>query len=307
MPMPIQRRLASVFLSLAVAAATSGAALAQKKYDTGASDTEIKIGNIVPYSGPASAYGVVGKAMGAVFKKVNDEGGINGRKINFISYDDAYSPPKAVEQARKLIESDEVLLLFGTLGTASNTAIQKYVNSKKVPQLFVATGATKWNDPKNFPWTMGWLPSYQSEARIYAKFLTKEKPAAKIAVLYQNDDMGKDYLKGLKDGLASDASRIVAEESYEVAEPTIDSSGAAEIVQSRYHHLLHDAEIRRAGYQEGRRDELEARHDHIQCLSLDRDRDAARRPRQFARGDLGGLRQGRQRSPVEQRSRHQGL
>ena len=161
--------------------------------------------------------------MGAVFKKVNDDGGINGRKINFISYDDAYSPPKAVEQARKLIESDEVLLLFGTLGTASNTAIQKYVNSKKVPQLFVATGATKWNDPKKFPWTMGWLPCYQSESRIYAKYLAKEKPAAKIAVLYQNDDMGKDYLKGLKDGLASNASRIVAEESYEVAEPTIDS------------------------------------------------------------------------------------
>jgi len=218
------KRLTAAFgAAVAAFVLTSGSALAQKKYDTGATDTEVKIGNIVPYSGPASAYGVVGKAMGAVFKKVNDEGGINGRKINFISYDDAYSPPKAVEQARKLIESDEVLLLFGTLGTASNTAIQKYVNSKKVPQLFVATGATKWNDPKNFPWTMGWLPSYQSESRIYAKFLTKEKPAAKIAVLYQNDDMGKDYLKGLKDGLASDASRIVAEESYEVAEPTIDS------------------------------------------------------------------------------------
>ncbi len=158
-----------------------------------------------------------------MFKKVNDDGGINGRKINFISYDDAYSPPKAVEQARKLIESDEVLLLFGTLGTASNTAIQKYVNGKKVPQLFVATGATKWNDPKAFPWTMGWLPSYQSESRIYAKYLSKEKPTAKIAVLYQNDDMGKDYLKGLKDGLAADPSRIIAEESYEVAEPTIDS------------------------------------------------------------------------------------
>ena len=186
---------------------TGHAAFAQKKYDTGASDTEIKIGNIVPYSGPASAYGVVGKAMGAVFKKVNDEGGINGRKINFISYDDAYSPPKAVEQARKLIESDEVLLLFGTLGTASNTAIQKYVNSKKVPQLFVATGATKWNDPKNFPWTMGWLPSYQSESRIYAKYLAKEKPAAKVAVLYQNDDMGKDYLKGLKDGFGRRSRR----------------------------------------------------------------------------------------------------
>jgi ABC-type branched-subunit amino acid transport system substrate-binding protein len=223
MPIPIRRRFATAILGLAVAAATGSAALAQKKYDTGASDTEIKIGNIVPYSGPASAYGVVGKAMTAVFKKVNDDGGVNGRKINFISYDDAYSPPKAVEQARKLIESDEVLLLFGTLGTASNTAIQKYVNAKKVPQLFVATGATKWNDPKAFPWTMGWLPSYQSESRIYAKYLTREKPTAKIAVLYQNDDMGKDYLKGLKDGLAGDPSRIVAEESYEVAEPTIDN------------------------------------------------------------------------------------
>ena len=227
MPTFFQRRyrpvFASILLGLAVAATTGGAALAQKKYDTGASDTEIKIGNIVPYSGPASAYGVVGKAMGAVFKKVNDEGGINGRKINFISYDDAYSPPKAVEQARKLIESDEVLLLFGTLGTASNTAIQKYVNAKKVPQLFVATGATKWNDPKTFPWTMGWLPSYQSESRIYAKYLTREMPATKLAVLYQNDDMGKDYLKGLKDGLGSNLSRLVAEESYEVAEPTIDS------------------------------------------------------------------------------------
>ena len=223
MPTPIRHRVATALLGLAVAAVTGSAALAQKKYDTGASDTEIKIGNIVPYSGPASAYGVVGKAMAAVFKKVNDDGGINGRKITFVSYDDAYSPPKAVEQARKLVESDEVLLLFGTLGTASNTAIQKYLNAKKVPQLFVATGATKWNDPKTFPWTMGWLPSYQSESRIYAKYLLKEKPAAKVAVLYQNDDMGKDYLKGLKDGFASDPSRIVAEESYEVAEPTIDS------------------------------------------------------------------------------------
>jgi len=223
MPIITQRRAATVLLAAIVVAGTGGAAPAQKKYDTGATDTEIKIGNIVPYSGPASAYGTVGKAMAAVFRKVNDEGGINGRKINFISYDDAYSPPKAVEQARKLIESDEVLLLFGTLGTASNTAIQKYVNAKKVPQLFVATGATKWNDPRNFPWTMGWLPSYQSEARVYAKYLTKANPQAKIAVLYQNDDMGKDYLKGLKDGLGSDPLRIVAEESYEVAEPTIES------------------------------------------------------------------------------------
>jgi len=218
-----QRRVGAALLTFALVTATGGSASAQKQYDTGASDTEIKIGNIVPYSGPASAYGVVGKAMGAVFTKVNDEGGINGRKINFISYDDAYSPPKAVEQARKLIESDEVLLLFGTLGTASNSAIQKYLNAKKVPQLFVATGATKWNEPKSFPWTMGWLPSYQSESHIYAKYLNKEKPAGKIAVLYQNDDMGKDYLKGLKDGFGNTASRIVAEESYEVAEPTIES------------------------------------------------------------------------------------
>ncbi|WP_296516881.1 ABC transporter substrate-binding protein [Rhodopseudomonas sp.] len=212
-----------MLLAATLAVTASNAALAQKKYDTGASDTEIKIGNIVPYSGPASAYGAVGKAMGAVFRKVNDDGGINGRRINFISYDDAYSPPKAVEQARKLIESDEVLLLFGTLGTASNSAIHKYANAKKVPQLFVASGATKWNDPTNFPWTMGWQPNYQSEGRIYAKYLLKQQPDAKIAVMYQNDDMGKDYLKGLKDGLGVKSSNLVAEESYEVAEPTVDN------------------------------------------------------------------------------------
>jgi branched-chain amino acid transport system substrate-binding protein len=216
-------RLAAVSAALVAFAATSGTALAQKKYDTGATDTEIKIGNIMPYSGPASAYGVIGKTEEAYFKKINAEGGINGRKINFVTYDDAYSPPKAVEQVRKLVESDEVLLVFNPLGTPSNTAIQKYLNSKKVPQLFVATGATKWNEPKDFPWTMGWQPSYQSEARIYAKYVMKEKPDAKIAVLYQNDDFGKDYLKGLKDGLGAKASMIVLEESYEVSEPTIDS------------------------------------------------------------------------------------
>jgi branched-chain amino acid transport system substrate-binding protein len=207
----------------AVALASTGSALAQKKYDTGASDTEIKIGNIMPYSGPASAYGVIGKTEAAYFNKINAEGGINGRKINFITYDDGYSPPKAVEQARKLVESDEVLLVFNPLGTPSNTAIQKYMNSKKVPQLFVATGATKWNEPKDFPWTMGWQPSYQSEARIYAKYLIKEKPDAKIGVLYQNDDFGKDYLKGLKDGLGAKSSMITAEEGYETSEPSIDS------------------------------------------------------------------------------------
>jgi branched-chain amino acid transport system substrate-binding protein len=202
---------------------TAPDALAQKKYDTGASDTEIKVGNIVPYSGPASAYGTIGKTETAFFKMINDQGGINGRKINFISYDDAYSPPKAVEQVRKLVESDEVLLVFNSLGTPSNSAIQKYMNSKKVPQLFVATGATKWNESKEFPWTMGWQPSYQSEARIYAKYLLKEKPGAKIAVLFQNDDFGKDYLKGLRDGLGDNSSSIVAEESYEVSEPSVDS------------------------------------------------------------------------------------
>jgi len=216
-------RIAALSTAVIAFGATGGTAFAQKKYDTGATDTEIKIGNIMPYSGPASAYGVIGKTEEAYFKKINAEGGINGRKINFISYDDGYSPPKAVEQARKLVESDEALLVFNPLGTANNTAIQKYMNSKKVPQLFVATGATKFNDPKDFPWTMGWQPSYQSEAHIYAKFLMKEKPDAKIAVFYQNDDFGKDYLKGLKDALGAKASMITAEESYETSEPTIDN------------------------------------------------------------------------------------
>jgi branched-chain amino acid transport system substrate-binding protein len=220
----IANRLAIASTAFALFAVSSSGALAQKKYDSGATDTEIKVGNIMPYSGPASAYGVIGKTEAAYFKKINDAGGINGRKINFISYDDAYSPPKAVEQARKLVESDEVLLVFNSLGTPSNSAIQKYMNSKKVPQLFVATGATKWNDPKDFPWTMGWQPNYQSETQIYAKYILKNKPDAKIAVLYQNDDYGKDYLKGFKDGLgAKAASMIVIEESFETSEPSIDS------------------------------------------------------------------------------------
>ena len=224
--MPInQLRLGAVAATLALLAATSSPSFAQKKYDTGATDTEIKIGNIMPYSGPASAYGVIGKTEEAYFRKINAEGGINGRKINFVSYDDAYSPPKTVEQARKLVESDEVLLVFNSLGTPPNSAIQKYMNSKKVPQLFVATGATKWDDPKDFPWTMGWQPNYQSESRIYARYILKEKPNAKIAILYQNDDYGKDYVKGLRDGLgAKAASMIVIEESYEVSSPTIDSN-----------------------------------------------------------------------------------
>jgi branched-chain amino acid transport system substrate-binding protein len=215
-------RIAALSTAVIAFAAMSGSALAQKKYDTGATDTEIKIGNIMPYSGPASAYGVIGKTEQAYFNKINAEGGINGRKINFISYDDGYSPPKTVEQARKLVESDEVLLLFQTLGTPSNTAIQKYMNAKKVPQLFVATGATKWNDPKHFPWTIGWQPNYQSEGHIYAQYLLKNHPNGKVGILYQNDDYGKDYVRGLKDGLNGKLP-IVAELPYETTDPTIDS------------------------------------------------------------------------------------
>jgi branched-chain amino acid transport system substrate-binding protein len=217
-------RLRLLSAAIIVLSVINTGAVAQKGYDPGATDTEIKVGNIMPYSGPASAYGSVGRTESAYFKKINAEGGINGRKIIFISYDDAYSPPKAVEQARRLVESDEVLLIFNALGTPSNSAIQKYLNEKRVPQLFVATGATKWNDPKQFPWTMGWSPSYQSEGCIYAKYILKEKPTGKIGILYQNDDFGKDYVKGITDGLGGRAaSMIVGEESYEVTNPTVDS------------------------------------------------------------------------------------
>jgi branched-chain amino acid transport system substrate-binding protein len=220
----VARRWAAFSTAVVLLAATGSSAFAQKKYDTGVTDTEIKIGNIMPYSEPSSAWSMIGKTEAAYFRKINAEGGINGRKITYISYDDAYSPPKAVEQARRLVESDEVLLIFHSLGTADNTAIQKYMNIRKVPQLFVASGATKWNDPQNFPWTMGWQPNYQSEARVYAKYILKERPNARIAVIYQNDDYGKDYLKGLKDGLGDKAaSMIVAEDAYEIAEPTIDT------------------------------------------------------------------------------------
>jgi branched-chain amino acid transport system substrate-binding protein len=201
-----------------------GGASAQKKYDPGATDTEIKIGNIMPYSGPASAYATIGKTEAAYFKKINEEGGINGRKINFISYDDSYSPPKTVEQARKLVESDEVLLIFNPLGTPGNSAIQKYMNAKKVPQIFVSSGAAKWNDPKNFPWTIGWQPSYQVEARIYAAYILKNYPGKTVGVLYQNDDFGKDYLIGLHEGLGDQAAKLITiEASYETSSPTVDS------------------------------------------------------------------------------------
>ncbi|WP_454622384.1 ABC transporter substrate-binding protein [Bradyrhizobium cenepequi] len=214
----------STLLAGLLAVALAGTASAQKKYDPGATDAEIKIGNIMPYSGPASAYATIGKTEAAYFKKLNAEGGINGRKINFISYDDAYSPPKTVEQARKLVENDEVLLIFNPLGTPGNTAIQKYMNSKKVPQLFVSTGAAKWNDPKNSPWTMGWQPSYQVEARIYGKYILQNYPGKTIGILYQNDDFGKDYVIGLREGLGDQASKLITvEASYETSSPTVDS------------------------------------------------------------------------------------
>jgi branched-chain amino acid transport system substrate-binding protein len=205
-------------------ALSASSAYAQKKYDTGATDTEIKIGQTIPLSGPASAYGTIGKAQAAYMKMINDAGGVNGRKINLIQYDDAYSPPKTVEQVRKLVESDEVLLTFQLIGTPPNAAVQKYLNIKKVPQLFAATGASRFTDPKNFPWTMGFNPNYFVEGRIYGQYIIKNYPNAKVGILYQNDDLGKDYLNGIKDGLGTKAaSMIVAEASYELTDPTVDS------------------------------------------------------------------------------------
>ncbi|HXV07602.1 MAG TPA: ABC transporter substrate-binding protein [Burkholderiales bacterium] len=214
----------SRFAAVALACALAAPAFAQKKYGPGVTDTEIKLGQTMPYSGPASAYGAIGKAELAYFRMVNERGGINGRRVNLISLDDAYAPPRAVEQVRRLVEEDDVLALFQTLGTPTNTAFHKYVNVKKVPHLFLATGATKWGDPKHYPWTIGFQPAYQVEARIYARYILSNKPDAKIAVLYQNDDYGKDYVKGLRDGLGDKArSMIVAEVSYEVTDATVDS------------------------------------------------------------------------------------
>jgi len=215
-------------LSAAGLALASGLALAAGQYGPGASDSEIKIGNTMPYSGPASAYGVIGKTEAGYFAMINEQGGINGRKINFISRDDGYSPPKTVEQVRQLVEQDQVLFMFSPLGTPTNTAIHGYLNDNKVPQLFVASGADQWNDPKRYPWTMGWLPSYGTEARIYARYILTNLPDAKIAVLYQNDDFGKDYLNGLRDGLGDKAAKmIIATQSYETTDPTVDSQVVA--------------------------------------------------------------------------------
>jgi ABC-type branched-subunit amino acid transport system substrate-binding protein len=202
--------------------------LAQKRYGPGVTDTEIKIGQTMPYSGPLSAYGTIGRAEAAYFAMINERGGINGRKIRLVSLDDAFSPPKTVEQIRKLVEEEQVLLLFQSLGTPTNTAIHKYVNQKKIPHLFVATGATKWGDPRNYPWTMGWQPTYQHEAHIYARYILQSVPNARVAILYQNDDFGRDYLKGLRDGLGDKARQVIVREvSYEPSDPTVDSQVVA--------------------------------------------------------------------------------
>jgi len=221
--MTTRRALLGALLAMAVGAALIFGTARAGTYDAGADDRTIKIGNLMPYSGPASAYGLIGKTIGAYFDKVNEEGGINGRRIVFLSYDDGYSPPKAVEQARRLVESDEVLLIFQSLGTPNSVAIRRYLNGRKVPQLFVSAGATQFGDPEAFPWTMGWHPDYQSEGRVYARYILEHHPAGKIGVLYQNDDYGKDYLKGLSDGLGARSSMIVAALPYETADPTVDS------------------------------------------------------------------------------------
>ncbi|WP_372656475.1 ABC transporter substrate-binding protein [Hydrogenophaga sp.] len=220
----LSRRTTIALAAAVIAVASTGLAHAQKKYDTGVSDTEIKIGNIAPYSGPVSAYGTIAKAAGAYFKKVNADGGVNGRKINYLSMDDAYTPSKTVEQARKLVEQEEVFLLFLPIGTSHNQAIQRYMNAKKVPQLFVGSGATRWGDIKNFPWTMGWQPTYHAEGKVFGQHVLESNPDAKVAILMQNDDFGKDFYKGVLDGLGAKAeTHIVSRQTFEVTDPTIDS------------------------------------------------------------------------------------
>ena len=275
----------------------------------GVTATEIKIGHTNPYSGPASAYGTIGKAIGAYFKKVNDEGGINGRKINFITYDDGYSPPKTVEMVRRLVEQDQVALVFNTLGTPTNSAIHKYMNQQKVPHLFVATGATKWGDPKNFPWTMGWQPNYQAEGHIYAQYVLKNVPDPKIGILYQNDDYGKDYVKGLKDGLGEAAKKlIVLEQSYEVTDPT-DRLADRQPQEQRRQRVLqrHDPEVRRAGDQEGARHRLEAAAPAEQRVQLGRHRAEAGRARRLEGPHHRAVPEGPDGPAVEERPGLQGL
>ncbi len=275
----------------------SRAAFAQKKYDNGATDAEIKLGHCGPYSGPASAYGVIGKGIEAYWKSVNDAGGINGRKINFITLDDGYSPAKTVEVVRQLVEQDKVLCLFNTLGTPSNTAIQKYMNQKKVPQLYVATGASKWGKSKEFPWTMGYQPDYHTEAVIYAKHILANVKDAKVGVLMQNDDFGKDYLDGFKEGLGKDADKVIAKlVTYEVTDPTVDS----QIIQlkdagANVFFNIATPEVRGPGDPQGGRHRLEAGAIHDQRLGFGVVGDEAGRLRQRPGHHHGGLPQGSDR------------
>ena len=270
----VSRTISAFAASALLLALGSGAAMAQKKNDTGATDTEIKIGNIAPYSGPASSYATIAKTEAAYFKMINEAGGINGRKINFISYDDGYSPPKTVEQVRKLVESDEVFAIFQVVGTPGNSAIAKYLNQKGVPHTFVGSGATKWADPKNQPWSMGWQPNYQSEARIYARYIQKNYPGKTVGILYQNDDFGKDYLTGFNEAFGADKSKIVvAEVPYEVSVADGGFAGGADQGRQPGHLRQHrNAEVRRAGDQEDRRDEMDAGAVPHQRLGLGRPR-----------------------------------
>ena len=291
------------------AALAAGARPSRAANAPGVTDTEIKIGQTMPYSGPASAYGVIGRAEAAYFKMINEQGGVNGRKINLLSLDDAYSPPKTVEQVRRLVEQEQVAFLFQTLGTPSNTAIRQYCNDNKVPQLFVATGAAKWDDPKHFPWTMGYNPNYQTEARIYAKQILATKPDAKIAVLYQNDDFGKDYLIGLKDGLGADkAGMVVKEASYETSEPTVDFAGR-DLARIRGRRISdrRDAEIRRPGDPQVRRSRLERDALHHQRLGVDRDHPQACRARQVEGPDHRRICPRRDRPALQRQRGRQGV
>ena len=291
--------------SAAAAAFAAGTRAARADNAPGVTDTEIKIGQTMPYSGPASAYGVIGKADLAYFKMINEQGGVNGRKINLISLDDGYSPPKTVEQTRRLVEQEQVAFLFNSLGTACCASVRQYMNDNKIPQLFVATGASMFADPEHFPWTMGWQPNYQTEAAIFGKHIVATKPDAKIGVLYQNDSFGKDYLTGLKDGLGADhAGMVIKEVSYETSEPTVEFSNRDVAGRwRRYGALCGDAEIRGAGDPQDLRHRLDACPLHDRRFAVDRDGDETCGAREIERRDHGRLRQGPDRRPLEGRPR----
>ncbi len=299
--MKTKRRTFLGGVSTAAVLSASGVAFAQKKYSDGASDTEIKIGHTNPYSGPASSYGIIGKAIEAYWKSVNDRGGINGRKITFITLDDGYSPPKTVEVVRQLVEQDKVLCTFNTLGTPTNTAIHKYMNQKKVPMLFVATGASKWGNPKEFPWTMGYQPDYHTEGVIYAKHLLANVKDAKIGVLMQNDDYGKDYFGGFKEGLGKDAGRIVKHVTYETTDPTVEFAGHSAQGFRRQRLLQHlYPQIRGPGHAQGGGYRLEARTIPQQRIRPGLGDDEASRLRERARRSHRGISQRSHRPPVGQ-------